>query len=84
LDIVHPDFLRHHEYLKRRPRLQRIHQPHESGPVRKFGPADSIVDVDVLVGYGPALSSRVRFRVLDLARDGLLLIRDASLVGSLP
>ena len=54
-----PRFLGHDEHLERRPRLQRVHQPQESGPVRELGAADPVVDVDVLVIDGPALSSGV-------------------------
>ena len=78
-----PRFLRHHEHLERRPRLQRVHQPQKAGTVRKLGAGDPVVDVDVLVGDDPALARGVLARVLDLPRDRLLLVGDAVLLRAL-
>jgi hypothetical protein len=42
-----------------------------------------IIDVDVFIGHDPAPATGVRFRVLDLACDGFLLVSDAVLFGAL-
>jgi hypothetical protein len=61
LDLLtaEPRDFRHQEHLKRRPRLQRVHEPQEPGPIRKLGAGDPVVDVDMLVADRPALGGRV-------------------------
>jgi hypothetical protein len=62
------DSLRHDEHLKRRPRLQRVHQAEKAGAVGELGAADGVVDVDVRVVDRPAFRGSERARVLNLAR----------------
>ncbi len=48
--------------------------------VLEFGAGDAVVDEDMLIGDVPAVALRKRGRVLDLARDRFLIIRDAALL----
>jgi hypothetical protein len=76
-----PRLLRHDQYLERRPWFQRIHQPEEPRPVGKLSPADTIVDVDVRVGDGPAFSGCERSGVVHLTGDRFLVVGDPGLIG---
>ena len=58
-----------------------VHQPQEAGALHELRAADAVVDVNVLLGDGPAFPSGVRLRVLDLAGDGLLVVTDTVLLG---
>src|SRR2546422_6893081 len=77
-------FLGHNEHLERRAGREGIHQPDEAGALDELGAADAIVDEDVALIDEPALAGGVGSGLLDLAGDGLLLVRDPWLVGRLP
>jgi hypothetical protein len=65
------------------PRLQRVHEAQEAGPVRKLGAADAVVNEDETVVDAPTLHDRVGLCVFDLPGDRLLLVGDASLIRTL-
>jgi hypothetical protein len=72
------------EHAEGRPRLQGIEQRDEPRPLGELGAADPVVDVDMLVGDGEAVGERVGLRLVELARDALLVGGDVVLVGGLP
>jgi len=73
----------HDEDLEGRAGLEGGEEAHEAGPALELGAADPVIDVGVLAGEGPALPRGVRLRVLDLARDGLVLGAHIGLLGGL-
>src|SRR5207247_911494 len=85
LDLLaaEPRLLRHDEDLERWPRLQGVHESDEARTFDELGAGDPVVDVDVLVGDGPALPRRVHARMLELTLDRVTLVAGAGLVGAL-
>jgi hypothetical protein len=75
-------FFRHQD-AEDRLRFQRVHQPHETRAVDKLGATDAVVHKDAGFINGPALATSVRFRVLHVARNRLLLVGDAVLFRAL-
>jgi len=71
LDGLAPEaaLLAHNEDLEGRPRLQRVHQPEEPGPVRELGAGNPVVHVGVLVENGPTLHCGVRAGILGNQRQ---------------
>jgi len=74
--------LGHDQRLKRGPGLERVQQPQKSWALDELGARDPIVGVDMPSRHAPPLRMGVGGGALDLARDGLLLVRDV-LVGAL-
>ena len=69
-----------HEYLERRPRLQRVHETENARTIRKLGPGNPIVYIDVIFRDEPAFARGVLAPVLDLPRDGFLIVGYAVLL----
>jgi hypothetical protein len=78
-----PRLLHHHEHLKWRRRLQRVHEPQEAGPVGELRPGDPVILGDVRVIHDSAPADRVRAGVGFLAGDGLCLGGNVALIGGL-
>jgi hypothetical protein len=85
LDLLAPEtrFLGHDQDLERGLWLERVHEPEEGRPLHELGATNTVVHVDVVLGEDPAFLRGLGLRVLDLARDGLLLVTDAVLLGGL-
>ena len=82
LDLLAPEaILVHHDQDgEGGPRLERVHQPRKPGRRWNSAPEMAVIRIDVRLVDRPTLPHGIGARVLDLARDGLRLVRDAGLV----
>src|SRR5262249_19799877 len=85
-DLLAPEarLLRHDQHLKRRARLERVHQPQKPRALGELRAGDPVVAVDVLLGDGPAFPGGEGAGVFDLPRDGLRLVANTVLLVGFP
>src|SRR5262249_54144720 len=72
---------RHDEDVERRPRFEAGQQLLQPWPGVEFGAADAVILVDVRLRDRPAFAHSVETSVLDLSRNGPLVLGDSGLLG---